>query len=78
MLSLGALIRGADMRNQRIHAATSMTDLRDRWESTSFALEMLQCNPTCVDQERLSMQSRMAPLALSYEVALTQPELLSW
>ena len=58
--------------------ATSMTDLRDRWESTSFALEMLQCNPTCVDQERLSMQSRMAPpLALSYEVALTQPELIA-
>jgi phosphoribosylformylglycinamidine synthase len=59
-------------------AATSMPELRDLWESTSFALEMLQCNPACVEQERASMRGRMAPpLELSFEVERTKPELLA-
>jgi len=39
-----------------------MTALRDAWESTSFALEMLQANPACVEQEQRSMASRCTPL----------------
>jgi len=39
-----------------------MTELRDMWESSSFALEMLQANPACVEQEQRSMASRCTPL----------------
>lgn len=39
----------------------SMTELRDTWESTSFQLERLQCNPRCVDAEQHSMQHRLGP-----------------
>lgn len=33
-------------------------DVRDQWESTSFSLEMLQCNPDCVVQERDGLRHR--------------------
>lgn len=36
----------------------SMTSLRDAWESTSFSLEMLQCNPSCVKQEQEGLSTR--------------------
>ena len=39
-----------------------MTALRDCWESTSFALEKLQANPECVQQEQDGMKSRKAPV----------------
>ena len=38
-----------------------MRELRDIWESTSFALELEQANPKCVEQERLSMSKRTGP-----------------
>jgi len=39
-----------------------MTSLRDTWESSSFALEMMQTNPKCVAQEKASMSQRRTPL----------------
>jgi len=41
---------------------SKMTVLRDTWESTSFALEMMQANPECVAQEKASMATRRTPL----------------
>jgi len=41
--------------------AGKMTELRDVWESTSFALEAMQANPDCVEQERVGMKSRKIP-----------------
>ena len=38
-----------------------MTYWRDVWESTSFALEELQCDGDCVQQERMGLQHRTAP-----------------
>lgn len=35
-----------------------MPDLRDVWESTSFELEKLQCNPVCVAQEQGNLHTR--------------------
>eukprot|EP01032_Pedospumella_encystans_P013082 gene13082-15084_t len=40
---------------------TSMTSLRDTWESTSFALELLQCQEDCVRQERDGLKHRTGP-----------------
>eukprot|EP00928_Gymnodinium_smaydae_P060420 TRINITY_DN4407_c0_g1_i1.p1 TRINITY_DN4407_c0_g1~~TRINITY_DN4407_c0_g1_i1.p1 ORF type:complete len:1358 (-),score=226.47 TRINITY_DN4407_c0_g1_i1:402-4424(-) len=40
---------------------TKMTELRDMWESSSFALETLQANPKCVEQERTGMAERCTP-----------------
>jgi len=39
-----------------------MTELRDCWESTSFALEKLQANPECVAQEQEGMKRRKVPV----------------
>lgn len=39
----------------------SMAVLRDVWESTSFALEALQCNPACVASEQQLMKTRKRP-----------------
>ena len=41
----------------------AMTELRDIWESTSFALEMLQCNPKCVLQVTLIFDKLLIPYA---------------
>eukprot|EP01041_Mallomonas_annulata_P005255 gene5255-10511_t len=47
----------------------SMVELRDIWESTSFALEALQCAPDCVTQERNGYKHRSGPSCkLSYDV----------
>ena len=53
----------------------SMPVLRDTWESTSFALEALQCNPTCVAQERDGMRARLAAPAWSLSFAPGAPVL---
>jgi len=51
--------------------------LRDTWESTSFALEMLQTNPACVAQERDGLKSRSAPpLSLTYQMKPTTQEMM--
>lgn len=39
----------------------SIVRLRDLWESTSFALEKLQCDPTCVAQEEQGLSKRIGP-----------------
>ncbi len=36
--------------------------LRDCWESTSFALDKLQANPECVQQEQDGMKTRKTPV----------------
>ena len=49
-----------------------MTDLRDKWEATSFALEMLQANPLCVEQEQRGMASRKGPsYSLTFDPTLS-------
>ena len=55
----------------------SMVDLRDLWESTSFSLELLQCNPQCVVQERDGLREREGPAyRLTYPVAPTADSIL--
>ena len=39
----------------------SLPELRDVWESTSFALEARQCDRACVEQERASLLTRPGP-----------------
>ena len=54
-----------------------MTVLRDTWESTSFALENFQTDPSCVAQERDGLKRRMAPpLSLTYTMEPTKTSLL--
>lgn len=48
----------------------SVSHLRDLWESTSFALEYLQCNEICVRQERESLLIRSGP---TYRVTYDLP-----
>ena len=38
-----------------------MAALRDIWEETSFRLERLQANPSCVEEERQGLAQRLAP-----------------
>ena len=45
---------------QRVLAAP-MPALRDVWEATSFQLERLQTNPTCVAREEASLATRTGP-----------------
>ena len=47
----------------------AMVDLRDIWESTSFALEELQCNLQCTSQEKSNLRRRRAiPYKVTYEI----------
>eukprot|EP00916_Digyalum_oweni_P003161 GHVL01005683.1.p1 GENE.GHVL01005683.1~~GHVL01005683.1.p1 ORF type:complete len:975 (+),score=276.69 GHVL01005683.1:1107-4031(+) len=39
----------------------TVADLRDMWEETSFALEKLQANPSCVLEEQNGLRYRAAP-----------------
>jgi phosphoribosylformylglycinamidine synthase len=58
--------------------STSMTALRDTWESTSFALENLQTNPACVVQEKNGLATRMAPpFHLTYTMTPTTLDVLT-
>ena len=60
-----------------IFMGADMTELRDVWESTSFALELLQCSPSCVAQERDNLSKRTGiPYSLSFEVKPTPEALL--
>ena len=46
----------------------SLAELRDVWESTSFALEARQCDRACEQQERSSLLTRPGPsYHLSYD-----------
>jgi len=55
-----------------------MTTLRDTWEETSFQLETLQRNPSCVAQEQEHLKSRTSPSwKLSYVPKPTSPEVMS-
>jgi phosphoribosylformylglycinamidine synthase len=54
-----------------------MRDLRDRWEATSFRLELEQAEPGCVAAEREGLRHRTAPAyALSYPPEPTPAALL--
>lgn len=48
----------------------SVSELRDVWESTSFALEREQCSEACVVQERESMLVRRGP---TYRLTFDRP-----
>lgn len=51
---------------------------RDIWESTSFELEKLQCNPQCVEQEREHLLSGKSPYyTLSYDITPTPVQIMS-
>ena len=39
----------------------AMTDLRSMWEETSYQLDKLQANPSCVEQEWAGLKHRQAP-----------------
>ena len=52
-------------------------ELRDLWEETSYQIELLQANPTCVRQERLGLKQRRSPAyTLSFTPRVTDPDLL--
>jgi len=52
----------------------AMTALRGVWEATSFELEKMQCNPTCVAQEQAGLATRHAPAwTLSYTPEPARP-----
>lgn len=64
---LGAYVLGranwkSDLINLSINGETVLKDtvenLRDLWESTSFELEKLQCNPKCALQEKQQLKLR--------------------
>ncbi|KAL7563251.1 hypothetical protein ACA910_015742 [Epithemia clementina (nom. ined.)] len=55
-----------------VHLEASTPQLRDIWESTSFALEKRQRNPVCVVQEEKGLKLRKAPeWKLTYEPKAT-------
>lgn len=52
-------------------------DLRDVWETTSFALERLQANPSCVESEQKGLRSRTGPsYKVPYTPAIPSPDVL--
>jgi phosphoribosylformylglycinamidine synthase len=54
-----------------------MRDLRDTWEATSFELDALQANPTCVAQERAGLRDLKGPaFHLSWDPVPASPEIL--
>jgi len=56
----------------------SITSLRDIWEATSFELELRQCNPDCVIQEKEGLKDRTGPIYhLTYEPLATKDEIMS-
>lgn len=56
----------------------SMTELRDVWESTSFALEMRQCEHTCTYEEKHGLAHRRGiPYTLTYDVMSTPLPILT-
>ncbi len=55
-----------------------MRILRDRWEATSFRLELEQANPDCVAAERDGLRHRTAPpYALSFIPQPTAPKIMT-
>jgi phosphoribosylformylglycinamidine synthase len=55
----------------------SLMDLRDIWESTSFALEKLQCNVKCVQEEEKSLSRRATGPKYHLSFPAPQPILLN-
>lgn len=54
--------------------AKKMTELRDIWEATSFALDERQTNPACVAQEKAGLSKRKSPaFHLTFVPALASP-----
>ncbi len=54
-----------------------LRELRDTWEATSFALDRLQADPACVEQEASGLRDRTPPpYHLSFEPAPTAPAIL--
>ncbi|XP_054160754.1 phosphoribosylformylglycinamidine synthase-like [Oppia nitens] len=47
--------------NNKPTLRAKMTELRDKWEETSFELEMFQTNKACVQQERNGLKHRKHP-----------------
>jgi phosphoribosylformylglycinamidine synthase len=58
---------------------SNMLELRMHWESTSFALEKLQCNSKCVlEEEKSFADGRFGPsYSLTFDVSPTDPSILS-
>lgn len=52
----------------------SVETLRDLWERTSFELEMRQCDPECVRQEREGLSTaRSPPYKISFDTEAIPP-----
>jgi hypothetical protein len=51
--------------------SADMRDLRDVWERTSFELEMLQSNPSCVQQEKVTHYSSLRLIAVTSPFSLS-------
>lgn len=57
--------------------SSSTQALRDTWEATSFELDRLQAEPSCVDQEQQGLADRSGPsFGLTFDPQPTSPQLL--
>ncbi|XP_074649694.1 phosphoribosylformylglycinamidine synthase-like [Tubulanus polymorphus] len=63
------------MMNGQLVLSEKMVLLRDIWEETSFQLEKLQTNPSCVEQEQSSLKNRISPrYVTTFDMNETQQE----
>ena len=47
--------------NNELIISEAMTTLRDVWEQTSYHLELLQAQPSCVNHEAQGLKHRKSP-----------------
>jgi len=62
------------MVNSEPVLSSTTSTLRNMWEETSFRLEQLQANPSCVLSEQTLLQSRLAP---SYFISFDPESIIS-
>ena len=64
--------------NKQCVLKSSMPELRDLWEATSFQLERRQTNPSCVAQEEASLHARTGPkFTVPFAPTPTPPAILN-
>jgi len=65
-------------QSKKVILDKDMIDLRQIWESTSYELEKLQCNPKCVEEEKLNIKNiHQPPYRLSFVPELTSLAILT-
>ncbi len=79
-VAVGRTLAGPEVRvavEGTVVLEADLRDLRDTWEATSFALDRLQADPACVDEEQEGLRHRTPPpWRLTFEPAPTPPAIL--